>query len=90
MRCAVFSDIHGNLPALQAVLRDAEGNGCNGYFCAGDIVGEYGQSEECVEMVRSIGAVCVRGNQDEYCASGMALDGFNEKARERIEATGKL
>ena len=39
MKYAVFSDIHGNLPALQAVLRDAEGNGCEGYLCAGDIVG---------------------------------------------------
>ncbi|MGV3754375.1 MAG: metallophosphoesterase family protein [Verrucomicrobiota bacterium] len=87
MRYAVFSDIHGNLPALQAVLRDAEGNGCEGYLCAGDIVGEYDWSNECVELVRSIGAVCVKGNQDEYCASGMALDGFNEKARERVRAT---
>ncbi len=84
MKYAVFSDIHGNLPALQAVLRDAEGNGCEGYLCAGDIVGEYGQPEECVEMVRSIGALCVKGNQDEYCGTEMTLDGFNENARERI------
>ncbi len=87
MKYAVFSDIHGNLAALQAVLRDAEGNACEGYLCAGDIVGEYDQSEECVEMVRSIGAVCVMGNQDEYCGTDMKLDGFNEKARESVEAT---
>lgn len=87
MRYAVFSDIHGNLPALQAVLRDAEGNGCEGYLCAGDIVGEYDRPEECVELVRSLGAVCVKGNQDEYCGTEMALDGFNEKARERVKAT---
>jgi predicted phosphodiesterase len=87
MRYAVFSDIHGNLAALQAVLRDAEGNGCEGYLCAGDIVGEYDRPNECVELVRSIGAVCVKGNQDEYCSTEMALDGFNEKARESVEAT---
>jgi predicted phosphodiesterase len=87
MRYAVFSDIHGNLPALQAVLRDAEGNGCERYHCAGDIVGAYGPSNECVELVRSIGAVCVKGNQDEYCCTDMPLNGFNEKAIESVLKT---
>ncbi len=37
-RIAVFSDIHGNLPALEAVVADAEAQGCTGFFNLGDIL----------------------------------------------------
>ncbi|MES2989286.1 MAG: metallophosphoesterase family protein [Pseudomonadota bacterium] len=37
-RIAVLSDIHGNLPALKAVIRDAEGQGCTQFWNLGDIL----------------------------------------------------
>jgi predicted phosphodiesterase len=58
---AILSDIHTNLPALEAVLRDVEQSK------AGRIVflGDYGASpEECVTLVRKHGGECVMGNHD--------------------------
>ena len=37
-RIAVLSDIHGNLPALEAVVADAEARGCTGFANLGDIL----------------------------------------------------
>ena len=37
-RIAVLSDIHGNLPALEAVVADAEARGCTGFLNLGDIL----------------------------------------------------
>ena len=39
MRIALFSDIHANLEALDAVLADAAAQGCDSHICLGDIVG---------------------------------------------------
>ncbi|MBU3729327.1 MAG: metallophosphoesterase, partial [Phycisphaerales bacterium] len=39
MRTALISDIHGNLPALEAVLADIGSRGCDRKVCLGDIVG---------------------------------------------------
>lgn len=50
---AILSDIHGNLEALEAVLRDAQEQGAKEIFCLGDIVG-YGPSPlECLELAQS-------------------------------------
>lgn len=38
IRTAIFSDIHGNLPALEAVIADAETRGCTRVFNLGDIL----------------------------------------------------
>jgi len=43
MKFAIFGDIHGNLEALQAVLRDAQEQGCGNYVCLGDIVGYWSE-----------------------------------------------
>ncbi len=64
MRIAVVSDIHANMYALDAlrdVLRDADLT-----VCLGDLTGYYCQPDEvCSEMRRS-GALCLRGNHDQY------------------------
>ena len=40
---AIFSDVHGNLPALEAVLADSRERGVDAVYCLGDLVG-YGAS----------------------------------------------
>ncbi|MEW6487895.1 MAG: metallophosphoesterase family protein [Thermodesulfobacteriota bacterium] len=40
MRLAVFGDLHGNLAALEAVLRDAQRRGADGLVHLGDLLGE--------------------------------------------------
>jgi len=78
MRFGVISDIHGNLPALEAVCEAMPP--VDGYLCPGDVVGYNPWPAACVDRVRELGAVTVRGNHDR----AVAFDGgrgFNAMAK---------
>jgi putative phosphoesterase len=63
MRVAVLSDIHGNLPALEAVLADVEGEGVDAIVVPGDTAhGPW--AAEVVDLLAEVGARIVRGNAD--------------------------
>jgi predicted phosphodiesterase len=62
---AVFSDVHGNLPALEAVLEDVGRRGIAQTICLGDLVG-YGPSPNEVALrVRDLGVPTLMGNYDQ-------------------------
>ena len=84
MRYAIIADIHGHFAALQAVLRDAEQQGCTHTVCLGDIVGYFDKPKECVDLIRAMAIQSVKGNYDEYCGTDMSLDNFSPKAVENI------
>lgn len=84
MKYAVIADIHANLEALEVVLEDSRSQKCTHYACVGDIVGYNANPKECLEIIRSMGMPCVKGNHDEYCSSDDALDGFNPHAAEAV------
>jgi predicted phosphodiesterase len=65
-RIAIISDIHGNMPALEAVLGDIENRGIKRIFCLGDLAGKGPSSAEAVDMIREKCEVVVRGNWDYY------------------------
>jgi len=66
MRYAIISDIHGNLPALEAVLADAEKNGIDSYIFAGDYTEYCPWSDEVITKIRSLDrAYVIAGNGDE-------------------------
>jgi len=67
---AVISDIHGNLPALQAVLARIDEMGCQRIISLGDVVGYYAQPGECIDILRARGIVNILGNHDHYIVSG--------------------
>lgn len=69
MRYALIADIHANLQALEAVLRDTETSGAERIICLGDIVGYGARPRECTELVRRLGCPCVEGNHEEYTTS---------------------
>src|SRR6185295_5629250 len=87
MKYAIIADIHANPGALQAVLRDAQQQGCTHTACLGDIVGYYAKPSECVDFIRGMGIPCVKGNHDEYCSSDTNLEGFNPRTAEVIRWT---
>jgi len=64
MRVAVISDIHSNLPALQAVLDDVGGHDPDQVWCLGDVVGYGAQPDDCAEMVKDVVEICLAGNHD--------------------------
>lgn len=51
-RIALISDIHANLPALEAVMKDIEQLQCNAVYCLGDVVGYNANPSECLEFIR--------------------------------------
>ena len=62
---AVFSDVHGNLPALEAILADVEARAISQTICLGDLVG-YGPSpNEVALLVRDRGIPTLMGNYDQ-------------------------
>ncbi len=89
MKYAVIADIHANLEALEVVLDDARTQNCTHYCCVGDVVGYNANPKECLDIIRSTGMPCVKGNHDEYCSTDEALDGFNPHAAEAVNWTRK-
>jgi Predicted phosphoesterase len=85
MRIAVLSDIHSNLPALDAVL--AAAGEVDAIWHLGDVVGYGPDPDGVVERLRSVGAVGVRGNHDAAAIGGSEIDWFNPDARRAIEWT---
>jgi len=61
---AVISDIHGNLEALRAVLKDIEDRGISRVVCLGDVVGYGPRPKECLDLVRQKCSVTLMGNHD--------------------------
>lgn len=67
MKYAIISDIHGNLPALDAVLEDAEKSGVDSYIFAGDYCISNPYPNECISRIRAIpNKYVVRGNEEKY------------------------
>lgn len=65
MKLAVFSDVHGNLPALEAMLKDA--GRVDGYICLGDMVNYGPWSNECVELITGLAQCTIlQGNHERY------------------------
>jgi predicted phosphodiesterase len=85
MRIAVLSDIHANLPALDAVLADA--GAVDGIWHLGDVVGYGPDPDGVVARLRDAGAIGVRGNHDAAAAGGSEIDWFNPDARRAMEWT---
>ena len=69
-RIAVFSDIHGNCVALDAVLADIGATNVDRLVCLGDAIQGGPQPVETVERLRSLGCPIVMGNADDWLNSG--------------------
>jgi diadenosine tetraphosphatase ApaH/serine/threonine PP2A family protein phosphatase len=79
MRVLVFSDIHSNLTALEAVLSIA--GKMDAYWCLGDIVGYGPDPNECIERVRELPNLSVvRGNHDAATLGEVDQHTFNHEA----------
>jgi len=87
MRFAIFSDTHGNLEALEAVLADACKRKCTHFVCLGDIVGYNANPHECVERIRELDCPVVKGNHDEQASLLLSTSDFNELAERAIQWT---
>lgn len=87
MRFAIFSDLHANLEATEAVLEDARANECSHFVCLGDLVGYNANPHECVEIVRGLDCPVVKGNHDEQACLEESSRDFNDLAEAAIDWT---
>ena len=79
-RIALLSDVHGNLPAFQAVLADIERVGVDAQWCLGDLVGYGAQPDECVALAREECDLCLIGNHDLAAIDKLEVDDFSMNA----------
>jgi hypothetical protein len=63
---AVFSDVHGNIRALKAVLDDITKQGVDAVVCNGDLITGSSHGPDVVECIRRLGIPCTRGNHERY------------------------
>ena len=87
MRYAVFSDIHANLEALEAILADAGRRSPDAHLCLGDMVGYGPDPNECTARVRGLRAAVVAGNHDRGAVGRLEPAAFSPLARAAIEWT---
>ena len=82
MRVLVFTDIHANLPAFEAVLADAKRRapGHDAIWCLGDVVGYGAEPNACVELLRSVTQHCLPGNHDYAVLGKLDLSTFHDAA----------
>lgn len=67
-RIAIISDIHGNIPALEAVISNINERGIERIFCLGDLIGKGPHPNQAIEIVKNVCEKVVYGNWDDWIA----------------------
>jgi predicted phosphodiesterase len=86
IQIAVFSDVHGNLPALDVVLKDIEQRGIHQKFCLGDLVDFAPWGNEVIDKIRTLNIPCLMGNHDERIAFDIPVVPLSKHTQEETEA----
>jgi hypothetical protein len=85
MRILIYSDVHGNLPAFEAILKAA--GPCDQYICLGDLVNYGPWSNECVDLALTLPcSVILMGNHEEAFIEGR-YPGSNELVQQFFAKT---
>ena len=75
MKIALISDVHGNLPALEAVLMDIDQQDIDELICLGDVATIGPNPKEVIERIRTLNCPCIMGNHD---AALLDMDNLNK------------
>ncbi len=89
MRVAVISDIHANLPALEAALAAIDEVDAEEIWCLGDTLGYGAEPDECADLVRERCAIGLVGNHDLAVLGALDISAFSEAAAEAVAWTRK-
>jgi predicted phosphodiesterase len=97
MRIALFSDIHANLPALEAFFEDVETRDIDAIYCLGDLVGYNIWPNEVVGLIRKRGVPTIAGNYDfgigsssDDCGCAYKTDDEKENGKVSISFTNEI
>jgi predicted phosphodiesterase len=87
VRIAAITDIHANLPALEAVLEAIEEVGAEEIWCLGDTLGYGAEPDQCTDLVRERCAIALVGNHDLAVLGALDITAFSEAAAEAVAWT---
>jgi diadenosine tetraphosphatase ApaH/serine/threonine PP2A family protein phosphatase len=80
MRIALLSDVHGNLPAFEAVLADVDTVSADEVWCLGDLVGYGAEPDGCVSLARDRCDLSLAGNHDLVVTGDIPIGDFSSSA----------
>ena len=75
MKIALFSDVHANLPAFEAVLEDLEKQKPDAIYCLGDLIGYNVWPNQVIGHIRKRGIATIAGNHDLKVSKILPSDG---------------
>ena len=87
MKVAILTDIHSNLPALEAALAAIDEAGIERRWCLGDIVGYGAQPDECAKLVSESCELSLVGNHDLAVTGEISTEVFSASAAAAVEWT---
>lgn len=87
MKIGFFSDVHSNIEALHAVVKELSARGVSHFACCGDIVGYGPDPVPCLETIRELNGTVVAGNHDRGAAGLTSTSGFSPAAARALEWT---
>lgn len=87
---ALISDVHGNLPALEAVLKKIDTYKPDQWLCLGDIVGYGPFPAECIDIIKDRNIPTVMGNHDAGVSGKLTIKHFRDPNRRLIQQTRDL
>ena len=87
MKVAILTDIHSNLPALEAVLAAIDEAGIERRWCLGDVVGYGAQPDECARLVSERCELSLVGNHDLAVTGEISTEVFSASAAAAVEWT---
>ena len=91
MRIGVFSDVHGNLEALDACLERYAQEGVRNFIYCGDMIGYGPDPEKCVRKIADLKLIaCVLGNHDAVFVEPELEAFFNYDAKVALDVSKGL
>ena len=86
MKIAIISDIHGNLEALKATLKDIEKRNVDRIICLGDTIAKGIHPKECLDLIKEKCGIVLQG----YCYAHFSMehehiDKMPEQEQKRIK-----
>ncbi|MEG1704993.1 MAG: metallophosphoesterase family protein [Clostridia bacterium] len=91
IKIAILSDIHGNIVALESVIKELASQNIDYYLIAGDNITDFPFSNEVIAMVQNLTPYVIKGNREKYILEYLKnpkLDKWNTKQQEPIKFIG--
>ena len=86
MKIAIISDIHGNLEALKATLKDIEKRNVDRIICLGDTIAKGIHPKECLDLIKEKCEIVLQGNCDaHFSMEHEHIDKMHEQEQKRIK-----